>query len=170
LSARLPILGVLVVACVRPGVASAETLVFKDPRRGEVRGQVLAEFDELLYVRLDGERSPGFVARAELAAVVGDDGRRFDAPPSGTFAPYRSMTPAAALVEVVGEAWALKGAGKAERVAEGPAFLSAGEGVRTGDGGLLLLALPSGAEVRLGPSGEAALPPGRAESLRLVRG
>ncbi|MCO5169167.1 MAG: hypothetical protein M9894_22720 [Planctomycetes bacterium] len=135
----------------------AETFVFRDPERGQVPGKVLAEFEDLLFLALDGE-APRFVSRAELEAVVDDAGTRYDAPPPGTFARVQGgSTPRAAATDLTGEALVRRTDGPLAAEAD-PAFLHAGDALVTGDAGLARLVLPSGTTAKLAPSSEVQLP------------
>lgn len=99
------------------GRARGETFVFVDEERGEVRGKVLVEFQDLIFVALDGE-GPVFVRRAELRGIVDEAGKRYESPPLGTFAAIGEAAPAAALTDVTGEAFV---AGHRESAAGGEA-------------------------------------------------
>ncbi|RMG15462.1 MAG: hypothetical protein D6731_08345 [Planctomycetota bacterium] len=130
--------------------AAAEVFVFRDGGR-ESRGRVLAEFEDMLYVRLDGE-GERFVARSALSAVLSDDrARRYTDPVPGAFAPLKRFAPAAALSAVVGGV----GVGAAETPATAasnpPVFLRPGEEVGTAADGFARLVLPGGGELRLAP-------------------
>lgn len=152
-----PLFGALAAAwwLNAPG-ARAETFVFRDPERGRVPGKVLAEFEDLLFVALDGEPAR-FIARAELEAIIDEAGTRYDAPPLGTFGRPGGATPRAAATDVVGEV-AVRRRGAAEALAgEGPTFLLAGDALVTGDGALARLVLPSGTVVKAAPSTDVAL-------------
>ncbi len=137
--------------------AQAETFVFRDAGRGQVPGKVLAEFEDLLFVALDGQ-APRFVARAELAAIIDEAGTRYDAPPPGTFGRLAGATPRAAATDAVGEVLLrVGGRPTGEAVGDGPAFLRSGDALLTGDGGLCRVVLPSGTVARLAPSTEVTL-------------
>lgn len=151
------------LVAVALGPARAETFVFRDPERGQVSGKVLAEFEDLLFLALDGE-APRFVARAELAAVVDEAGTRYDAPPPGTFARVVGSTPRAAATDLTGDVLVRRRdapAGGAAAEAD-PAFLLPGDALVTGDAGLARLVLPSGATAKLAPSTELLVPGGPA--------
>jgi hypothetical protein len=149
---------------------AAEVFVFRDSR-GEVRGKVLAEFDDLLFVRLDGGQSE-FVHRAALTAIVDEGGQRFETPPPGTFAPLAPRGPAAAVTDVVGEVWTVVGQGAQSvrrPLIRTPQFLKTSESVGTGDAAFGRVVLPDGATCMLSPDSELRFPGDRAV-VKLVRG
>lgn len=140
--------------------AHAETFVFRDATRGKRPGKVLAEFEDLLFVALDGE-APRFVARAELEAIIDEAGTRYDAPPPGTFGRVGGPTPRAAATDGIGEVLVRRGGeALATDADDGPVFLRGGDALVTGDGALCRLVLPSGTTAKVAPSAELSLPDG----------
>jgi hypothetical protein len=153
------------------GLARGETFVFRDAAQGKARGKVLAEFEDTLFVVLDG-RGTEFLSRAELSAIEGDDGQRFEAPQPGTFARFAGAAPAGAVTDAHGEVY-VQGPGDEAGAAlgEGYAFVRAGDRVKTADDALGRLLLASNAELKLGAGAEVVLtePVGR-ERIKLARG
>lgn len=162
--------GLLALLALSP--AAGETFVFSDPQRPQQSGRVLVEFPDSLFVALDGE-PPRFLRRAELAAVIDDEGRRYEEPPLGTFAAVGKGIPAAAVTDVSGVAFARKDPKLEEaslpeqsRSAE---FFPAGAELRTGDNGTVRAVFPSGAAFWLGVDTQVELVAGQ-EGLRVARG
>lgn len=144
--------GLLLAAAA--STATAETFVFRDSRRPRIRGRVLVEFRDVLFVALDGQPQR-FLARAELAAIIDNDGRRHDDLALGTFGPDGGDSPAAAITDVLGDVQLADSSLRDDRQ---PAFARAGDTIRTGESGLARLAFPSGASVKLGPESRIELP------------
>jgi len=154
-------------ALLPPAAARAETFVFQGHDEPDLEGKVLAEFEDLLFVAVDGEGTR-FLARAELEAIVDDDGRRHEAPRPGAFAPLGSLAPAGAVTDIVGQAWA---SDLPQPILAGPLFLRAGQGITTSEEGLARLVLPSGAECKLAATTQVTLLSDQArESVKLLEG
>jgi len=162
--------GLLALLALSP--AAGETFVFSDPERPQQSGRVLVEFPDSLFVALDGE-PPRFLRRAELAAVIDENGRRYEEPPLGTFAAVGKGIPAAAVTDVSGVAFARRGAESKEEplpeLSKGALFFPSQAGLRTGDNGTLRAVFPSGAAFWLGVDTQVELAQGQ-EGLRVERG
>ncbi|HZV01857.1 MAG TPA: hypothetical protein VFF73_34410 [Planctomycetota bacterium] len=130
----------LVPALLIGSIAYADSLTYKDGR--VVRGRVLAEFRDLLYVQVDADPAC-FIKRADLAATMGSNGESLG--PSGT------ASPALAVDSVVGDV-RLERAGAPAAAVTDLAFAEAKDRIATGDTGLARLALVSGTVAKLGPS------------------
>lgn len=162
--------GALALALALGSPAGAETLVFRDAERGKVPGKVLAEFEDLLFVALDGEAAR-FVPRAELEAIIDDAGTRYDAPPAGIFARVAGPTPRLAATDLVGDVHVRRPGKEPAPAGEGPLFLGEGDALLTGEAGLARVILPSGSTAKLAPETELQAPTGvSAEQLDLLAG
>jgi len=153
----------LAVGLLAPLRVAGETFHFRESGRAPATGKVLVEFEDLVFVALDGGATR-FVARAELAAVEDAAGKRYEEPPVGAFARFGGATPAAAVTDPSGEVTVRSGDGASPLEAGGLAFLRPGDEVATGEAGLARVVLPSGAIAKLAPSsalkalGEGAAP------------
>ena len=171
-SAGVGLLAASFLVCA--AVARGETFVLQERSQPELRGKVLAEFEDLLFVSLDG-LPPCFMYRAELLAIVDSSGTRHEDPDPGFFAPLAGARPEAAITHTQGEVW-LVAANRPDEAqllppSAGVSFVAAGEALRTGETGLARLALPSRASAKLGVESElTVLHGGGRERLVLGRG
>ncbi|MGE0713634.1 MAG: hypothetical protein AB7N76_36865 [Planctomycetota bacterium] len=174
-----------------PPAGGTVSFVFADTEQPPAEGVVLAEFPEALFVRLEGQL-PGFLRRAELAAVIDEGGRRIEHPAVGSLAPVARVIPVAAVTEISGTAWLrpARAGGESPRAPEeratdegprpgeqalpeqegGAVFLEAGGAVRTGANGTARGVFPSGAELWLGVGTEVVVERDGGEGLRVAAG
>lgn len=150
---------IFIFAVLVGSAAYGDTFTFRDGRI--IRGRVLAEFRDHLYVAL-GAESGSFVKRSELASVVAENGE-----PLGD---STKPSPALAVSSPAGDV-RVEHAGATTAVTELD-FAGPKDRIVTGDTGLARLALLTGGVAKLGPSSSVVARPSadRADVLELERG
>jgi hypothetical protein len=137
---------IFIFAVLVGSAAYGDTFTFRDGRI--IRGRVLAEFRDHLYVAL-GAESGSFVKRSELASVVAENGE-----PLGD---STKPSPALAVSSPAGDV-RVEHAGATTAVTELD-FAGPKDRIVTGDTGLARLALLTGGVAKLGPSSSVVARP-----------